>query len=240
MATFGREPLQVVWMHTLTPVIGSNFGSALRQAQDCCAGLSQLHGSCNIVVGISANAGSLLGKAELRIALGEPKLGLLAISDISADANDPLRMSVTVICNEAAYLDPPNLAARTDDTKLRAIFVPLLAEGFAPGKLYSLYVLGMYAGQPFSARDLGGPLWKAVNRRIVLRNMQDFLVGIISEGANASGPASQGKQYVAFNQGLLATLALGHIDVDAYHPLRQPNFVVRNGTASLDPSDLTV
>src|SRR5262249_53770094 len=101
-ATFGRQPLQIVWMHALTPVIGSNFGGAQRQAQDCCAGLGQLHGSCNIVVGISANTGSLLSEAELCIALGEPKLGLLAISDISADANDPLRMSVAVICNEAA------------------------------------------------------------------------------------------------------------------------------------------
>src|SRR5215470_9730302 len=72
-------------------------------------------------------------------------------------------MSVSVICDEAAYLDPSNLAARTDDTKRSAIFVPLLAEGFAPGKLYLLYVLGMYAaGQPFTARDLGGPLWKTV------------------------------------------------------------------------------
>src|SRR5262249_58625881 len=100
-----------------------------------------------------------------------------------------------------------DLAARTDDTKLCAIFVALLAEGCAPGKLYSLYVMGMYAGQPFTAHDLGGPLWKTVNRRIVRRNLQDFLVGIISEGANASSPASQGKQYVAFNQGLLGTLA---------------------------------
>src|SRR5262249_32854647 len=203
MATFARQPLHIVWMHTQTPVIGSNFGSALRQAQDCRACLGQLHGSCNIVVGISANTGSLLSEAELRIALGEPKLGLLAISDISADANDPVGMSVTVICNEAAYLDPSNLAPRTDDTKLCAIFVALLAEGFAPGKLYSLYILGMYAGQPFTARDLDDPLPKAVNRRIVLRNVQDFLVGIISEGANASSPAGEGKQNVAFNQGLL-------------------------------------
>src|SRR5262245_55808354 len=227
-------------MHTQMPVMGSNFGSTLRQAQDCRAGLGQLHGSRNMVVGISPNTGSLLSKAELGIALGEPKLGLLAISDISADANDPLRMSVTVICNEAAYLDPSNLAAGTDDTKLCAIFVPLLAEGFAPRKRDSLHVLGMYAGQPFTARDLGGPLWKAMNRRIVLGNMQDFVVGIVSEGANTSSPAGQGKQYVAFNQGLLGTLALSHIDVDAYHPLRPPNFVVRNRTASLDPSDLTV
>src|SRR5262245_16382473 len=124
---------------------------------------------------------------------------MLAISDISADAKDPLRMSVTIICNEAAYLDPSNLAAGTDDTKLCTIFIPLVAESFAPGKLYSLYVLGMYAGQPFTARDLGGPLWKAVNCRIVLRNSQDFRVGTISKGANAGSPASQGKQYIAFN-----------------------------------------
>src|SRR5262249_53151380 len=132
-------------MHSQTPVIDSHFGSALRQAEDCCTGLGQLHGSCNIVVGVSANTGGFLSKAELRIALGELKLGLLAISNIDADANYPLWMSIVVICNEAAYLDPSNLATRTDD--LCAIFLPLLAEGFAPGKLYSLYVLGMYAGQ---------------------------------------------------------------------------------------------
>src|SRR5262249_24235966 len=117
------------------------------------------------IVGEGGNKARFSRQRQLRVALSQCEFCLLAISDISADANDPLRMSVTVICNEAAYLDPSNLAARTDDTKL---CVPPLAEGFAPGKLYSLYVLGMYAGQPFTARDLGGPLWKAMNRCIFL------------------------------------------------------------------------
>src|SRR5262245_54161174 len=98
---------------------------------------------------VAANESRLFCQCKLQVPLGQRMLCQLAISDIGADAKDSLGMSVSVICNEAAYLDPSNLAARTDDAELCAIFVPPLAEGFAPGKLYSLYVLGMYAGQPF-------------------------------------------------------------------------------------------
>src|SRR5262249_7474208 len=96
----------------------------------------------------------------------------------------------------------------------------------------------MHACQAFTACDLGSPLLKAVNRHIALRNLHEFGIGIIREAANVSGPACQSKLNVAFNEGLLGTLALSHIDVDAHHPLRTPIFIVRNGTASLDPSDL--
>src|SRR5262249_32766489 len=81
---------------------------------------------------------------------------------------------------------------------------------------------------------------KAVNRRIVLRNLQDFLVGIISEGANASSPASQGKQYVAFNQCLLGTVALSKIDDDGNQTQGLVTLIVDNEAARLYPPDLTV
>src|SRR5215467_16089260 len=96
----------------------------------------------------------------------------------------------------------------------------------------------MHGGQAFTACDLGSPLWKAVNRRIALRNLHKFGAGIVSEGAYASSPASQSKQDVALNQGLLGTLAFGHIDIDAHHPLGAPILIVRNSTASFDPSNL--
>src|SRR5262249_22491593 len=63
-----------------------------------------------------------------------------------------------IIRNERAYLNPSNLAARTNDTIFRATFASPFAEGVAPGKLYLLNVFGMYGGQIFTAWELDRPL----------------------------------------------------------------------------------
>src|SRR5262249_41239389 len=58
------------------------------------------------------------------------------------------------------------------------------------------------------------------------------------EAANPSGLTGEFELGVALGQSEFCPLALGDVDVDAYHPLGAPIFTVRNRTASLDPSDL--
>src|SRR5215471_11957853 len=162
----------------------------------------------------ASNPTSLTGQFKLCISLRQPKLSLLAVGGIDADADYPLRMPVTIIRNERAYLDPSNLAARTNNTIFRATFASPFAEGVAPGKLYLFDVLGMYGGQIFTAWELDRPLYKTVNRCIVISNLHDFGFNIIGEAANVSSPARQSKHYVAFHQSLLGTIALCDVTYD--------------------------
>src|SRR5262252_694004 len=98
----------------------------------------------------ASNPTSLTGQFKLCISLRQPKLSLFAVSSIDADADYPLRMPVTIIRNERAYLNPSNLAARTNDTIFRATFASPFAEGAGLGKLHLLHILGMHGGQAFT------------------------------------------------------------------------------------------
>ena len=54
----------------------------------------------------------------------------LTLSDVDVDANDPLGAPITVVRNETARFDPPNLAM-ADNAILHAIFTTSLAKRFA-------------------------------------------------------------------------------------------------------------
>ena len=114
--------------------------------------------SDSCIVRESARTGSALSKIELRVALGEPILGLFAVRVIDADAKDPLRTSFAVEGNETACLDPSNLSARPNDTILYAVLAPPIAESLASSKVRSLYVLWVQAGEAPAARNFLCPL----------------------------------------------------------------------------------
>src|SRR5262249_27950794 len=121
-----------------------------------------------MVVGECADTRSLSRKLELRIALGEPRLGQLALRIVNAHADDTMGTSLAVIGNKTACLDPANPAVRTNDAIFNALLAPPLVERFATRKDCSFYVLWVHRGEALAPGNLGRPLRKAMDGRIAL------------------------------------------------------------------------
>ncbi len=124
-----------------------------------------------IVVSIAADLRDIVGELELCFALGECLLCLPVLCDIDDDADHPLWVLITIVRNETASLDPPQCTAREKNAVIHAVLGPQLSEGLAATPCQPLNILWVHTGQPLAARDLSGPLWKAVDSRIALRNL---------------------------------------------------------------------
>src|SRR5262249_57263773 len=79
-------------------------------------------------------------RAVPRFTFPEQILHLLPVCHVDTDANDPFWLSIIVVGNEASLLDPSDLTARTNDTKLCITFTAPFAEDFAPTRLPSLHI----------------------------------------------------------------------------------------------------
>src|SRR5262249_55687617 len=110
---------------------------------------------------------------------------------IYADTDDSMRMSITVVSNETARLDPTHLAAGTSDTILYAIFAPARPKRLAADLFHPPYVVEVHTCQAFTTSYLGNPLRKTVERRIAFRDLHDLRVDVIGVTANESRLACQ-------------------------------------------------
>ena len=70
----------------------------------------------------------------------QPVFRSFALSDVDADADDPVWVSFAAEGNKAARLDPSQLAARTKDTILYVIFAPVGTESLTAALFYPFYV----------------------------------------------------------------------------------------------------
>ena len=110
-----------------------------------------------------------------------------AFGDINVDAYHTLGLAIPAVRNKVARLDPANLSSRADDTILRAILVPSVAESLAPELLHGRTILGMHTSLPFAALDLGSPVGKAMNRSVAFRDLNFVNGDIECETADAGG-----------------------------------------------------
>src|SRR5262249_10654167 len=83
-------------MHTLAPLLGADFHGAVRQTVNRGTGAQNPHGSRLEVVGITTDAGRLVGEVELRVTLSQHLLCLLAFSDIDLHADDADKLATLV------------------------------------------------------------------------------------------------------------------------------------------------
>src|SRR5262245_14419779 len=150
----------------------------------------------------------------------------LALGDVNADADDSVWVASAAKGKETARLDPSQLACRTRDTILDVIFAPAGSECLTAALFYPSYVVGVHAGQAFTARDLGGAFRKAMDGRIAGRNLHDLRVGVISVGTNKPSLCCQGKLYVAFGQCQFCKFALRNVNLDSDPSYRLASFVV--------------
>src|SRR5262245_9850362 len=140
----------------------------------------------------------------------------LALGDVDVDANYALRTTVVVVRREAARLDPADRAISMYDPVLRIGFSASLLPNPIALCVEPRKVLGVNAGPPDAARDLGGSLRQTVKCGVSLRHLDQFGIGVIGKAADPSRPASQCELQVALGQCQLRFLALadvkGHVD----------------------------
>src|SRR5262245_61364327 len=125
---------------------------------------------------------------DAMVELGQQSALLLlhpfSLGYVNADADDPVRMSTTVVSSETAGLDPTHLVASTNDTILYAIFAPTGLKRFAADLFHPPYVVGVHAREAFPASYLGSTLRKAMEGRITFRNLHDLRVAVVRVTAN--------------------------------------------------------
>jgi hypothetical protein len=97
----------------------------------------------------------------------------------------------------------------------------------------------MQASEALTAGDFRRPLGKAVDGRIALRDLHDFLAGIIGVAANARSLSSQGELRVAFGQSLLRERALSDVGIVAEKADRLASRLVAPPSPP-NPADLAV
>src|SRR5215510_3369937 len=105
--------------------------------------------------------------------------GALAFGDVDVDAHHPLRLSLPIIQNEAARLDPAQCAVGPNDAVLDVVFARSVAEGVLATLGNPIGIFWMRPGTPFAARRLYRALWQTVQRNIALRNMNYVGVQVI-------------------------------------------------------------
>src|SRR5262245_10481423 len=86
----------------------------------------------------------------------------LALGDVDVDANNALRTTVMVVGGEAAHLDPAGLAIGMYHPIFRIRFSASLLPNPVALCVEPRKVLGVDAGPPSAARDLGGSLRQTV------------------------------------------------------------------------------
>jgi hypothetical protein len=89
--------------------------------------------------------------------------------------------------DEAACLDPSQLATGTNDAILHVVFAPTLAKRLVTALFHSCYVVGVHAGQAYAACDLVGAFGKAVDGRVAVGNLHDLCACIIGIAADEAG-----------------------------------------------------
>ena len=147
-------------------------------------------------------------------------LGPLAFGDIDVDANYPLWAPIAGVGNEAARFDPSNFAS-ANDTILRTVLPPPLAECLLTERTYAITVLWQGSGLPRGARTNIGPFGQAVDGRITLRNLHPICVGVIGVAADEASLCRQSELHVAFSKCQLRVLALANVAgkaLDAQEP----------------------
>ena len=72
----------------------------------------------------------------------------LAFGDIDIGADHALWASIAVVRKKSARLDPPDLAARTNDAILRPVLAPPLSKGLAAECIKVGEIIGMHTGLP--------------------------------------------------------------------------------------------
>src|SRR6516225_11502617 len=110
-------------------------------------------------------------------------LGPFALGDIDVNTGHPLWLSIAVVRNELARLDPADIFT-ANNSILRDIFAPPFTENLVSQSLYSSTVLSVYRCLPSAKWDFSRPFGQTMKRRVTFRDAYLFRVEIIPVGAD--------------------------------------------------------
>ena len=162
------------------------------------------------------------------------------LRDIDVDAHYPIWVSIAAIRNESARFDPSNLATRSDNSILIAVFALLAAESARLSCLAFILIIGMYAGLPLATRYFSRAFLKTVNGCITRRDLHCLRADVVCEAADESGFSRQLSLHGALCQGQLSRLPLADVASQAFDAHKPPTRVKLALRCLLQPHLLSV
>ena len=147
------QPIEIVWVDSSSPVGAPCLYGSLGQAVNGCIARRNLHSPRADVEGEASDQADLPGEGELRVALGECLLRLLALRDVTGDAEQPHGLALGAAHNRAFERDPVHLAGmwvarRMHHTVFGAADVSV-ARRLRKRGIYARSVIGMNEAPPF-------------------------------------------------------------------------------------------
>src|SRR5262245_3212774 len=124
-------------------------------------------------------------------------LGPLARGDVDVDAYHPVGATIGVVRDEAARLDPANLAVGADNAVLDAKLVTLLDEGAVSHAFHARPGLRVHARFPLVARRMARPVGQTMNGNVALGDLYLAGLRVVREAADQSRLPCQGQLHVA-------------------------------------------
>ena len=190
-----------------------------------------------------------LGKdARHRVLDGEPPFGLLALRHVGTDAGHPHGPARLIVESLPPGAHPPHDAIWTDDPIVQDVVRPF-GHRLLDGLQHAFAVLGMDVADGVLERSPEGARFQAVDLLQVVRPAHPALQDVPVPGPHAARRQGDPEALLAFLQGELGSLPLGHIafpalDADA------PSLLVQeraprgerplHGTSFGDQADLLV
>src|SRR5262249_52865505 len=86
-----------------------------------------------------------------------------ALCDVDVDAHHALRVTITIVRDEAARLDPPHSTVQENNAVLHIVFAPPLTECMTAKSFQAPHIIWVHPILPLTARRLGCPLGQSVD-----------------------------------------------------------------------------